>query len=288
MLIRKINQMKLSVAGLAAVMFLVIGNLSQVLAKDATDSLEQQTRTALVEHANSASRSEKNRARNGARHPVETLMFFGLRDDMTVAEVSPGSGAWYTEILAPFLRDTGTLYAGSYNPDSESEYQLRGATKYQEKMAASPELFDQIKQTVFDVPTRMELAPDGVADMVLSFRNFHGWAGDNNELVAVQAMYKALKPGGVMGIVQHRLNEDADKPVSGGYVKTSHLVNIAEQAGFELVANSEINANPKDTKNHPEGVWTLPPVMALKEVDADKYKAIGESDRMTLKFVKPK
>jgi len=290
MLNRTINKTSFSVAGLIAVIFLCVANTSLVSAKDNPDSTAQDTRAELSKHANSPDRSDKNRARIDARHPVETLMFFGLRDDMTVVEVAPGSGVWYTEILAPFLRDTGTLYAGSYNPDSESEYQQRGAAKYFEKMAASPELFDQIKQTVFDVPTRMELGPDGVADRVLSFRNFHGWAGDNHELAALQAMYNVLKPGGVMGIVQHRMNEETDeggKPGDTGYIKTSHVIRIAEQAGFELLAKSEINANPKDTKDHPEGVWTLPPSMALKEVDADQYRAIGESDRMTLKFIKP-
>ena len=290
MINRTSNAAKFSVAVMSTLILLCFANISLTHAEDGADSVEQQTRAKLSKHANSESRTEKNRARNEARHPVETLMFFGIRDDMTVVEVAPGSGVWYTEILAPFLRDSGTLYAGSYNPDSDSKYQQRGAKKYQQKMDARPELFDQIKQGVFDVPTRMELGPDGVADMVVSFRNFHGWAGGGSEVAAMQAMHNVLKPGGVLGIVQHRMNEDADdggKPGDGGYVKTSHVIKAAQEAGFKLVAQSEINANPKDTKDHPEGVWTLPPAMALKDKDADKYRAIGESDRMTLKFVKP-
>ncbi len=288
MLSNKIN--KVTLTGILTAVFLATTSISAVMAKEATSGAENTTKAKLSQYANSESRPEKNRARNDERHPVETLMFFGIEDDMTVVEVAPGSGAWYTEILAPFLRDSGTFYAGSYNPESESKYQLRGAAKYQKKMDANPEMFDQIKQTVFEVPARMELGPDGAADMVLSFRNFHGWAGDGNELAAVEAMYNVLKPGGVMGIVQHRMNEDADeegKPGDSGYIKTSHIVRVAEEAGFEFVAQSEINANPNDTKDHAEGVWTLPPVMALKDQDADKYRAIGESDRMTLKFAKP-
>ena len=276
-------------SSLVSAIFLFIASTTIVSAKDVTNDMDQQAKAELSKYANSDSRSEKNRARNEMRHPVETLMFFGINNDMTVVEVAPGSGAWYTEILAPYLRESGTLYAGSYNPDSDSEYQQRGAKKYQAKMDANPELFDKITQTVFEVPTSMDLGPDGVADMVLSFRNFHGWARRSNELSAMQAMHKVLKPGGIMGIVQHRMNEETDdggKPGSLGYVKTSHVISAAEKAGFELVAQSEINANPKDTKDHPEGVWTLPPAMALKDVDADKYRAIGESDRMTLKFIK--
>ncbi len=258
------------------------------------DPVEVATRAKLTELANSTERSAKNIARNQYRHPVETLMFFGLRDDMTVVEVSPGSGAWYTEILGPMMRDTGTLYAGSYNPDSDNEYVQKSFIKYNEKMIAKPDLYDQIKQTVFAVPARMELAPNEAADMVLTFRSFHGWLRRGNEEAAMDAMYDALKPGGILGLVQHRMDEDTvdEKPGTRGYIKTSVIVAAAEAAGFELVASSEINANPLDTKDHPNGVWTLPPAMDHKDLNLSAeqvaaYVAIGESDRMTLKFVKP-
>lgn len=253
------------------------------------DPVEVATRAKLTELANSSERSAKNIARNTQRNPVETLMFFGLRDDMTVVEVSPGSGAWYTEILAPMMRDSGTLYAGGFNPESDSDYAKTNAIKYNEKMIAKPELYDQIKQTIFEIPGHMELAPKGSADLVLTFRSVHGWLRGGNEGKAMQAMYDALKPGGVLGLVQHRMNEDTveEKPGSVGYVKTSVVVAAAEAVGFELVGSSEINANPLDTKDHPNGVWTLPPASDNEGMDPAPYLAIGESDRMTLKFVKP-
>lgn len=259
------------------------------------DPIAVATEAKLTSLANSSSRPAKSVARNQYRNPVETLMFFGLRDDMSVVEISPGSGAWYTEILGPMMRDNGTLYAAGYDPDSENEYTINNAIKYNEKMIANPEMYDKIVQTVF-ASDRMEPAPDGSADMVLVFRNFHGWAGGDNHQAAMDAVYKALKPGGVLGLVQHRMNEDYvmgedEKPGDIGYIKPSLIIETAEDAGFELVARSEINANPADTKDHPNGVWTLPPANNYKELpegtDTSVYTAIGESDRMTLKFVKP-
>ncbi len=261
------------------------------------DPVEMATKAKLTSVVNSSSRPAASVARNQYRNPVETLMFFGLRDDMTVVEISPGGGAWYTEVLAPMMRDNGTFYAAGYDPASENEYVMRNAIKFNEKMIANPEMYDKVEQSIFSVPDNMQPAPDGSADMVLTFRSFHGWAGRGNHQAAMDAMYKALKPGGILGLVQHRMNEDRviaedEKIGSLGYIKPSLVIETAEKAGFELVESSEINANPLDTKNHPNGVWTLKPGNNYKDLpegtDTSVFAAIGESDRMTLKFVKPK
>lgn len=242
----------------------------------------------LAAAVNSDQRTAEYKARDPARHPLETLTFFGIRDDMTVVEISPGGGGWYTEILAPFLRDTGKLYAANYDPQSEVEYYRRNAKRYTDKLAANPEIYDQVVITVFDPPDKLEIAPPGSADMVVTFRNLHNWMGEGSHEAALSAMHTALKPGGILGIVQHRERADMpqDPKADSGYVREDYVIDLVEAAGFELVSKSEINANPKDTKDHPEGVWTLPPGYELGDLDRDKYAAIGESDRMTLKFVK--
>lgn len=233
-------------------------------------------------------RSEADKARDQYRHPLETLTWFGVKDDMTVVEIWPGGG-WYTDILAPFLKERGTYYAAGINPQSASEAGRANAQKYQEKLAANPDLFIKVKVTILDPPTKTGIAPEGSADMVLTFRNVHNWIAREQAEAVFQAMYKALKPGGVLGVVEHRGNPNTpqDPKAKSGYVREDTVIKLAEQAGFKLVDRSEINANPKDTKDYPEGVWTLPPVLRLKEVDKEKYVAIGESDRMTLKFVRP-
>lgn len=247
------------------------------------------TEEKLAAAANGAHRSSKNIERNAARHPVETLSWMGLREDMTVVEISPGGGGWYTEILAPFLRDKGKLYAASFNSESEVDYFRRNSKKFLDKLAAMPELYDKVIVTEFEVPVKPDLQPQGKADMVLTFRNTHNWLNNDIAEQVFSSMFKVLKSGGVLGLVQHR---GADHMIGKewskkGYVPESEVIRLAEKAGFKLAGRSEINANPKDTKDHPEGVWTLPPVYRLKELDRDKYAAIGESDRMTLKFVKP-
>ncbi len=240
--------------------------------------------SAVVE---SDHRSAEDRARDNARHPVATLGFFGIRDDMTVVEISPGGG-WYTEILAPFLRENGQLYAANYDPESEQEYYRRNARKFLEKLASEPEVYGAVIPTVFDPPAKLEAAPAGSADMVVTFRNLHNWMEEGSAEAALSAMYRVLKPGGILGIVQHRQNAavEQDPRAESGYVQENHVIELVEAAGFKLVARSEINANPKDTKDYPEGVWTLPPAYELGDVDRQTYQAIGESDRMTLKFVK--
>jgi predicted methyltransferase len=235
-----------------------------------------------------AQRAEADRARDQYRHPFETLTWFGIKDNMTVVEIWPGGG-WYTDILAPFLKDHGTYYAAGFDPDASVDFMRKGAQKFKEKLAANPELFGKIKVTALFAPTKIDIAPEGSADMVLTFRNVHNWMADGQAENVFKAMYKALKPGGVLGVEEHRGNPaiPQDPKAASGYVREDHVIKLAEGAGFQLVGRSEINANPKDTKDYPQGVWTLPPVLRLKEVDKDKYLAIGESDRMTLKFIKP-
>ena len=231
-------------------------------------------------------------ARDEYRHPGETLAFFGIEPDMTVVEIWPGGG-WYTEILAPYLRDEGVFYAAHFNPDSEIGYFKRSRENYGEKLAANPELYDQTKVSVFNPPEQYDIAPAGSADMVLTFRNAHNWymrgGGEEKLLAAFSAFYRALKPGGILGVVDHRLPEErSDKAQEeSGYIKQSVVVNAAEKAGFVLAAESEVNANPQDTTKHEHGVWTLPPSLRGGDKDREKYTEIGESDRMTLKFVKP-
>ena len=233
-------------------------------------------------------RSEDNKARNAHRHPVETLSFFGVRPDMTVVEVSPGAGGWYLEILAPFLKDEGAYYAASYNQDDDNERLVKARKRLDDKLAAHPDHYGKVILTEFAPPAKYGLAPSGTADMVLTFRNTHGWMRRGAASKAFAAFYDALKPGGVLGVVQHRADagSEAHPKAPKGYVKEDYVIKLAEHAGFILVGKSEVNANPKDTKDYENGVWQLPPVLA-GEGDKAKYEAIGESDRMTLKFVKP-
>jgi predicted methyltransferase len=234
-----------------------------------------------------AHRAEVNRARDRYRHPAETLSFFGLEPDMTVVEVWP-SGGWYTEVLAPLLKDKGRLLAAHLNP-AASERAAQQVTAFKEKLASDP-VYAKVEVTSFAKDHYEGLAPAGSADMVLTFRNVHNWYIQDFAPQAFAAFYKALKPGGVLGVVEHRLPEDrADELMkTSGYMKTSAVISLAGAAGFKLAGKSEVNANPKDSADYPKGVWTLPPRLAEGEETRAKYEAIGESDRMTLKFVKPK
>jgi len=233
-------------------------------------------------------RSEKNKARDVHRHPAETLAFFGLRDDMSVVEIWPGGG-WYTEILAPLLKDRGQYYAAILDRDAGSDYSRKSNAAYEEKLAANPDLYGKVALTEFG-PNDTRIGPEGGADMVLTFRNVHNWMAQGWAEQAFKTMFDALKPGGTLGVVEHRATNDKpqDPKAGDGYIRQDHVIELARKAGFVFVAESEVNANPKDTKDHPHGVWTLPPTLGLKDQDRAKYEAIGESDRMTLKFVKPR
>lgn len=234
-------------------------------------------------------RSAENRARDVYRHPAETLAFFGLKPDMTVVELWPGGG-WYTEILAPYLRDDGKLYAAHFAANSDIEYFRKGLDAFKAKLAANPAVYDRVVVTELAPPTGLAIAPPGSADMVLTFRNVHNWLKpEGNEVNVMKAAFAALKPGGVLGIVEHRAaaGTSREQSIESGYMSEAMVIEAARAAGFVLEQSSEINANPRDTHDHPKGVWTLPPRLALGEQDRAKYLEIGESDRMTLRFRKP-
>lgn len=231
-------------------------------------------------------RSEKNKARDKYRHPLETLTFFGIRPDMTVVEIYPGRG-WYTEILAPYLKGSGTLYTAEHPGDPSYEALQRSLDAFDQKIEDAPELYGEVKRT--KLTKEGHIAPPESADLVVTFRNVHSLMGSGTEQEAFAAMFKALKPGGVLGVVQHRgdPNVKQDPKAGLGYVNEDYVIELAEKAGFDLAEKAEINGNPKDTKDHPKNVWTLPPSLRLGDEDREKYVAIGESDRMTLRFVKP-
>lgn len=223
-------------------------------------------------------RSPENVVRDGARHPYETLKFFGVDAKSTVVELAPGGG-WYTEILAPYVRKDGKLI-------------LAGAgAKLKTKLEAMPAVYDKAVYGDFAPGKKIDYAPKNSVDVVLTFRNVHNWIAINDSAVkdVFQSAFDALKPGGVFGVVEHRLPSGMtqDAKASTGYVHEAFIIKLAESVGFKLAAKSEVNANAKDDANHEGGVWALPPVLANKDKDKEKYTAIGESDRMTLKFVKP-
>ena len=233
-------------------------------------------------------RSAANSARDGWRHPAETLGFFGLTPELTVMEIWPGGG-WYTEVLAPYLRDNGTYIAAGWDPDSEIPFIKNAVVAYQEKLAGNPAVYDKVQMGVLMPPSKLAPVPAGTVDLVVTFRNIHNWMPRDSQAMMLEAMYNALKPGGVLGVVEHRGNPDVeqDPKAKTGYVNEQFAIDLIEATGFVLDGKAEINANAADTKDHPEGVWTLPPTLRLKEQDQDKYLAIGESDRFTLRFVKP-
>lgn len=232
-------------------------------------------------------REAANRARDGERHPAQTLRFFGLEPDQRVIEVQPGRG-WYTEILAPVLRERGKLLLATYGKDNASEYLRSIDAELTRKLAAHPGVYDRVEPGVLDNRGTIDLGPPGSADLVLVFRSVHNWIRFGGIERAFREIHTALKTGGTLGVVQHRASDGADPEQSAqrGYVPERYLVGLLEGMGFELVATSDINANPRDTKDYEKGVWTLPPSFRLGERDRERYAAIGESDRMTLRFVK--
>lgn len=228
-------------------------------------------------------RSAANRARDPYRHPAETLAFFGVKPTDTVVEFVPGGG-WYTEILAPLVKGKGRYVA--FVPANAGE-------KTQAMLTTKQAWFGTATVATIDPSTGASTLAPGSADVVLTFRNVHNLLMNDNPAAAsgtFAAFFAALKPGGTLGVVDHRLPETMDTALEkkSGYIKRSTVVRLAQAAGFRLAGESQVNANPKDTHDHPSGVWTLPPSYALKDVDRAKYAAIGESDRFTLKFVKPK
>ncbi len=248
-----------------------------------------QHRSALDAAIAAGTRTPANVVRDRYRNPGPTLAFFGVRPSDTVVEIWPGGG-WYTEILAPYLKQGGGTYYAVANG--------QGLARINEWRTAKPELYGAVKTAAFPAWEATDVrVPDGSADVVLTFRNVHnfrmGYQRPDRQdytLEAFRQAYRMLKPGGVLGVVDHRLpeNADAERERSSGYIKQSTVVRLAQEAGFRLAATSEINANPRDTADWPQGVWTLPPSLRLGDQDRERYLAIGESDRMTLKFVKPR
>jgi predicted methyltransferase len=255
---------------LAALMGAALAGTAFADTKTADDA---QLRAAIA----GSHRSAANAARDGARHPYETLSFFGIKPGMTVVELLP-EGGWYTEILAPYLRQDGKLIGAGVISRTLLE--------------SNPAVYDKVVRGAFS-PTKAiyNFAPPNSVDMVLTFRNVHNFVelGDDKVKEMFKALYTSLKPGGVLGVTDHRLPESMpqDAAAKSGYVHESYVIKMAESAGFKLAGKSEINANPKDKADHKGGVWALPPTLTNGAVDRDKYQAIGESDRMTLKFVKP-
>lgn len=234
-------------------------------------------------------RSEENRARDKYRHPKETLQFFGLRPDMTVVEISPANG-WYTEIIAPLVKKQGQFYAAVPAITGEMpEPMKRRDANYRQMLAASPDLYGKPFISSYDAAAPV-FAPEASADMLLTFRNVHNWAKAGHTQAMFKGFYQALKPGGVLGIVEHRAKPDTPlaKQIESGYMTEQFVIEAATAAGFRLDRSAEINSNPRDTKDHPGGVWNLPPnLRGVADSDKPRYRAIGESDRMTLRFVKP-
>lgn len=249
----------------------------QAMAKDA----------ALAKAIASPNRTPDLVARDQARHPQEELEFFGIKPGMAVVEVSPGGGYW-TEILAPYLHDKGTYYI-AISPRAASENSAKAYDGWKKKITDNQAVYGNMKigelgRTVFNP------APEGSADLVLTFRNVHNWMGAGIADQVFGAFFKTLKPGGILGVEEHRGSNSTpqDPKAESGYVREDYTIKLAEAAGFKLIGKSEMLANPKDTKDYPKGVWTLPPTLTLGDTDRAKYLAIGEADNFVLKFAKPK
>ncbi|ASP38658.1 methyltransferase [Bacterioplanes sanyensis] len=253
-----------------------------------TDSYALTTVTSPVQLTEYAHRDDSARARDEYRHPQQTLSFFELSPEQTVVEIWPGGG-WYTDILAPYLRDQGQLIAAHWHPESPVGFFKRLRGQFEDDFLTQPELYGNIQLTVLEPPKHLTLAADNSADRVLTFRNVHNWMRNGQEQAVFNAAFAALKPGGLFGVVEHRAPNSfsREQMVDSGYVSEDYVIELATAAGFELVGRSEVNANALDNKDHPKGVWTLPPSLRLGDKDKAKYLAIGESDRMTLKFRKP-
>ncbi|MDH3320195.1 MAG: methyltransferase [Betaproteobacteria bacterium] len=244
-----------------------------------------QERDLLAQRIAAPHRTPANVARDRYRHPLEVLEFLGVSKDSVVVEILPGSSGYYMEILAPHLKEKGRYVAASRDASAAPRY-LADHRKLLARLAAEPGLYGKVVVTQFNAGLH-EVAPAGSADYVLTFRNLHNWVERNEIDGALSAFRRALKPGGILGIVDHRGRTDLPQAaqMKSGYLREDYVIALVEHAGFRLAGRSEDNANPKDSKDHPAGVWTLPPTLRLKDQDRARYLAIGESDRFTLKFV---
>jgi predicted methyltransferase len=261
--------------------------LAVLTAACASSSSGQSTADALIVILAGDQRPPEERARDAYRHPKETLLFFGIRPEMKVMEVWPEPG-WYTAVIAPLQREKGKYYAAVIAEDPSSKYITHRLEEYRSRLAARPDLYDRV--TVVSFPADGgDAVPPGSVDMVVTFRNIHNWMARDQAAQAFRTMFRALKPGGILGVVEHRGNPAVpqDPKAKSGYVNEDYATRLIEEQGFRLVAKSEVNDNPRDTKDYEQGVWTLPPTYRLGAKDHDKYAAIGESDRFTLRFIKP-
>ncbi|MDX1536578.1 methyltransferase [Arsukibacterium sp.] len=255
---------------------------------------EPDPRQKISELALSSARTAEHISRNQYRHPADTLHFFGIEPDMAVLEVWPGRG-WYTEILAPYLKDQGHFTIAQFRQDDgtlkdeRAKFWARLSATLSDKISEQEDYFGTVHQIELEPPYFEPALASEQFDMVLSFRNAHIWDESGHLSATLQSLYDLLKPGGVLGLVEHRAAtlSDTTSVAVEGYLDEAYVIAAAEQVGFELVARSEINANLLDSKDHPKGVYTLPPTLALGNYNRDMYLAIGESDRMTLKFIKP-
>ena len=266
---------------LAAFLLVVLSGTS--VAQNATPAITSDIFRPLLSGPH---RTPANVVRDPFRHPAETLAFFGIQPTSRVVEILPGSSGYYMEILAPWLIEKGA-YIAADRDESLPQY-LPDHRKLLQRLRDESNLYSSVVVTQFR-GNRHAIATAGSVDVVISFRNLHNWIERNELQESLQAFYAALKPGGILGIVDHRGRTDQTQAeqIASGYVREDVAISLIEQAGFKLQARSEINANPKDTKDHPEGVWTLPPSFRMKDKDREKYTAIGESDRFTLRFIKP-
>jgi predicted methyltransferase len=280
------NCLKNPLKYLAPLALLALGLGASVVSAQSTQGTEALLDKVLAgEH-----RSTANRARDKYRHPRETLLFFGIKPEMSVLEIWPGGG-WYSEILAPLLAEKGQFYVAHYAIDSPriANWQLQAREKLQDTFAKRPAFYGKPLFTSLGPPEYLAIAPPGSMDLVLTFRNVHNWSAQKTDALVFKAFFDALKPGGTLGVVEHRANAGTpfEQMVKFGYMTEAYVIELAEKVGFKLTGKSDVNANPKDTKDHPNGVWTLPPT-SRGRLDPEKYLAIGESDRMTLKFEKPR
>jgi predicted methyltransferase len=277
---------RLFICGLCSI-FAITASVSSVAAPAARSAPASKADANLDAAIAGKWRDPKNVARDKYRHPKQTLEFFGIKPGMSLIEITPGGG-WYSEILAPYLKGNGTYTAAVVKPKKKEGEDAQDMDALHKKFAGDVADYGDAKFVEYDGKTP-NFGPDNSADMVVTFRNVHNWVMGGTEKDMFKAFFAVLKPGGVLGITDHRAaaGEDLAKIKQSGYLPEDFVIKLATDAGFKLAGKSEVNANPKDTKDYAEGVWTLPPTFALKDKDHAKYAAIGESDRMTLKFVKP-
>jgi predicted methyltransferase len=241
---------------------------------------------ALASAVASPARSPASLARDSARHPVEELTFFGLTPTMTVVELWPGGGYW-TDILGPYLAAGGHYYIALPAPGNAEED--AGVKRFHTRIAAEKDRLGTLHETTLGAG-HFDVAPPGSADLVVTFRNLHNWMDEGYADQALAGIFKALKPGGILGVEDHRGRNDQpqDPKAKNGYVRQDYAIALIKKAGFEFVSSSEVNANPRDTKDWVDGVWTLPPTLSQGEKDRARYVGIGEADNFVLKFRKPK